>query len=237
MGKAFANTGVTVIDSASDLPSPASEGLMVFQKDSNELKIYNGISWVSVVDTDNVPAMQLCSPSSVANGSNDNGKISFSGVTSVSINNIFSSLFDNYKMIVNITGVSVSQAIYMRMRSSGLDNANSNYTWAGLNSYSGGSAITSHVGSGGTQTFFFVGGAHTSIYENMPFTFDILQPYLTYRTSIYGFHPNPVTPQSYFNYLGGAMSVTNSYDGFTLYGSSGGTISGFLRVYGYRNSI
>lgn len=56
MAKAFPNTGVTIIDSSSDLTgfSP-SEGLMVFQKDTNELKIYDGSAWKSVIDTDSRP--------------------------------------------------------------------------------------------------------------------------------------------------------------------------------------
>lgn len=57
MAKAFPNTGVTIIDSSSDLPaaSAALEGVMMFQKDSNELKICDGSNWVSVIDTDNKP--------------------------------------------------------------------------------------------------------------------------------------------------------------------------------------
>ena len=56
MAKSFPNTGATVIDSAADLPtaSAALEGILMFQKDTNELKICDGASWVSVSDTNNV---------------------------------------------------------------------------------------------------------------------------------------------------------------------------------------
>lgn len=55
MAKSFPNTGATVIDATADLPGSPSEGMMVFQKDTNELKIYDGSSWVSMLDTDNAP--------------------------------------------------------------------------------------------------------------------------------------------------------------------------------------
>ena len=57
MAKSFPNTGATVIDSVADLPaaSAALEGVMMFQKDTNELKICDGTSWISMLDTDNKP--------------------------------------------------------------------------------------------------------------------------------------------------------------------------------------
>ena len=240
MAKGFPNVGATVIDSSADLPTAgaALEGVMVFQKDTNELKICDGSSWVSVVDTDVPPAMQIMNPTSVAGTgvTNSGGNITFSSATTVSVNGVFTSAFDNYKLIINMTGNSINGSLWLRMRSSGTDNSSANYTYAGLNSYSG-SSITSAVTSGGTATFFIASNMDTTYYPNMPVTFDILQPYLNYRTTYYGFIPNPVNPQSYFDYVGGAMSVTTSYDGLSIFNGNGGTISGNMRIYGYRNSI
>lgn len=57
MAKSFPNTGATVIDTSADLPaaSAALEGVMMFQKDTNELKICDGASWISMLDTDTPP--------------------------------------------------------------------------------------------------------------------------------------------------------------------------------------
>lgn len=54
MGRVFPNYGATVVDTSSDLPAASAdlEGLMFFQKDTNELKICDGSSWVSVSRTD-----------------------------------------------------------------------------------------------------------------------------------------------------------------------------------------
>jgi hypothetical protein len=211
---------------------------MIFETDTNRLVIYNGTSWVYVADTDSPPAMELISPTSVAGTgvTNSSGNITFSGSSTVSVNGIFSSTYDNYKLIINMTNNSVNGSLWLRMRTAGTDNSSSNYTYAGLNSYSG-SSITNAITSGGTQTFFIASNMDTVYYPNMPVTFDIFQPFLTYRTAYYGFIPNPVNPQSYFSYVGGAMSVTTSYDGFSIFNGNGGTISGSMRVYGYRNSI
>jgi hypothetical protein len=239
MAKSFPNTGATVIDTVADLPaaSGALEGVMMFQKDTNELKICDGSSWISMLDTDVPPAMQIITPTSVSGTgvTNSAGNVSFSGSSTVSVNGVFSSAFDNYKLVINMTNNSVNGSLYLRMRTAGTDNSSANYTFAGLNSYSG-SSITSAITSAGTTAYFIVSNMDTANYSNMPVTFDILQPFLSYRTAYYGFLPNPVSPQSYFCYVGGAMSVTTSYDGFSILNGSGGTISGNLRVYGYRNS-
>ena len=55
MAKSFPNTGATVIDTVADLPAASSalKGVMMFQKDTNELKICDGTSWIITNDLDN----------------------------------------------------------------------------------------------------------------------------------------------------------------------------------------
>ena len=52
MAKAFSGLGATICDATADLPSSPVEGLIVFQKDTNELKIYDGAAWIVVSRTD-----------------------------------------------------------------------------------------------------------------------------------------------------------------------------------------
>lgn len=49
MAKGFPNTGVTVVDSAADLPTPSAElnGLAMYQKDTDQIKFCNGAAWVN----------------------------------------------------------------------------------------------------------------------------------------------------------------------------------------------
>lgn len=48
MPRSFSTTGTTIVDTSADIPtaSAAYEGVMVFQKDTNELKICDGASWI-----------------------------------------------------------------------------------------------------------------------------------------------------------------------------------------------
>jgi hypothetical protein len=57
MPRSFSTTGTTIVDTAADIPtaSAAYEGVMVFQKDTNELKICDGSSWISMLNTGNNP--------------------------------------------------------------------------------------------------------------------------------------------------------------------------------------
>ena len=98
MAKSFPNTGATVIDSAADLPaaSAALEGILMFQKDTNELKICDGSSWVSVIDTDTPPACSLLF------------NTTYSSTTSITINNVFNSTYRSYKLVYSMVSNSTS---------------------------------------------------------------------------------------------------------------------------------
>ena len=77
MGKTFANTGATVVDSSGDLPAASAglEGLMFFVKDSNKVMVCSGSSWVEVNDLDNEAGLPTdgAALSVLANGTNSAG--------------------------------------------------------------------------------------------------------------------------------------------------------------------
>jgi hypothetical protein len=229
MAKSFPNTGVTIIDASADLPSSPVEGLMVFQKDTNELKIYDGSSWKSVIDTDTPPGIALVQPTSVDGGTNTNGAVTFSGVTGVRLNGVFTSAFDNYRVIIDTTATSASGAyLQFRFSNGGADYTASNYYLAGA--YSG---VTT------TQGFF--GGAATSLVSlhqlfshRCKVGLDIYKPF-TADSHIFtgqGFGDN--NSWQYANWFSGSELGGVARDGFILFPSSG-TMSGTVRVYGYKN--
>lgn len=160
---------------------------------------------------------------------------SFSAASSVSVNNCFSSTYDNYRLIINVTSNTVATNLGLRLRVGGVDNSSANYAYGGLLSYSG-SVITAAVTSSGLDTSFLFSGADPTYYPGMAMTAEILQPFLAFRTCYQFQGMAPVNPQPYSRWVNGAMSVTTSYDGFTLFPQSGGTITGTYRVYGYRQA-
>ena len=159
---------------------------------------------------------------------------SFSATNLVTLDNIFTSTYTHYKAIVSITTASANGSVLLRMRTGGTTNTSSNYAWGGFISYAG-SSILSATTSGGTATGWTVNEFDTTYYPNMPFVMEIMNPQASYRTCVFSNGWTPVNPQPYYRHLGGAMTVTTSYDGMAL-ATTAGNITGTLTVYGYRIS-
>jgi len=171
----------------------------------------------------------LVKPSSVVNGT-DNGKgtVSFSGASSVSLNDVFSATYANYKIILDTDASDSDTALNMRMRVSGADNSSNNYRWASGYKDTSAGAISGQSGSGLTSSFRVlavssVGRCFSSI--------DIFNPFTTEETGYVGNYFQIATT-GYAQFVAANMSVTTSYTGFTLIPNAG-TITGTVRVYGY----
>jgi lambda repressor-like predicted transcriptional regulator len=160
---------------------------------------------------------------------------SFSGVASQSINDVFSTTYTNYRIIIasNTTNAN-AQLVQMRMRVSGADNSSSNYYWAGVSIGSGvASPSVNGLGSAGLKTSFDTSVSNDSTRGQAVSVVDLFNPFTTERT---GFASQQVyqdnTPDAFYRAINGQMSVTTSYTGFTLIGVSG-NITGNVSVYGY----
>lgn len=157
----------------------------------------------------------------------------FSAAASVSVNSCFSATYDQYLILVSMTTMSVSTNLQMRLRASSSDNTASNYYYNGPEASTSVTTTITAARSNGLTTGFFLG-----VNGTMPGSCAITlhSPFLAEKTrytvaSISG----GGTDASICN-LGGIMSVTNSYDGFTLYGVSASNLTGNVRIYGYRLS-
>jgi len=226
MAKAFPNTGATVIDSVADLPAASAdlEGVMVFQKDSNELKICNGFSWVSVVDTDRPPALSL-----IVN-------YSFSNVSGVDFDGIFSSDFTNYRFLIAASHTASAGTINFnaQMRVSNSTYSGSTYDYASHSAFGDASAST----GGSYNQASFVGAAisnGTNAGSQPAYTtLDIFAPNLTKWTAISGLRNayNQSPNQFFTGYYGGVVRQTTAYDGIRFSGAY--NVTGNISIYGYR---
>lgn len=158
-------------------------------------------------------------------------KTDFSAVSSVSVNGCFTSAYENYRIVATITTGTVNEAdVKLRFRTSGTDSS-TGYYYGGWVSTSANSTGTSYQ-SNGTETAI----AQTSTVSNEANygTADIYRPALAVQT---GYHISTAgnTSVAYLRTLSGGHWVSTAYDGFTLYPTSG-TMTGTVRVYGYRNS-
>jgi hypothetical protein len=210
--------------------------------------VWSGSAWVSVASeveslatyatqsyADNTPGSKLIVPSSVAVGSGSGsvatqGTVSFSGASSVSLNNVFSSTYRNYKII--ITGTGPSDTLNFRLRVSGADATGSEY-WYGFMwlAFNAAAMQTPTVAENATSCKVgeFGGSANA-------FTVDITGPFLAATTAMNmhnSFSRGTSTGQAR-TFVGGCFhDLATSYDGFTFYCDSG-TMTGNVSVYGYK---
>lgn len=153
---------------------------------------------------------------------------SFTSAGSVSINNCFSSDYDTYKIVGYYTAKSNLGQDYLRMRVSGSD-ASSEYYYNNI--YTSYTSVTTSNNNGSNvnqiQVSYIASAASGSA-----FTFDVLNPFLADQTYLF-FNSNQGNGISL---SAGEHRTATSYDGFTIYPSTGTFTSGIIRVYGYKNS-
>jgi hypothetical protein len=180
------------------------------------------------------PGMRLIVPTSVAVGSgtgsaNAAGFVTFSGASSVSLNGVFSSTYDNYRIVVNVTSSSTNfDPLWLRMRSGTTDNSSSNYRWQQRYFAYGGSGGDGTTTTGTGFALASVDTGTTSI--GMKASADVIGPFITSNTS-YSYQG---TQYNYGFYGNGIMTVSTSYDGCSIVPNSG-NVTGTIGVYGYKD--
>jgi hypothetical protein len=150
---------------------------------------------------------------------------SFSGVSSQSINDVFSTTYESYKILVRLDSASASGALNMRMRVGGSDLTTGTYNYAYMFQRS---SFISGRAAAQTSLFIVESGNTSSQYTVADVT--IHGPFLTERTKLtvnaFEFNDNAL------DVVGGEVADTVSYTGFTVFPGSG-TITGSVSVYGY----
>jgi hypothetical protein len=209
---------------SSTRPASPFDGQIISETDTDTLKVYNGTSWIGVGGL--VPMV----PTSVAVGSgtgtaNALGQVTFSGASSVSLNGVFTSAYRNYKMVCQYT-VSVGQDTRLRLRAGGSDDSTAS-------SYVVQSTISTNASAAGddaTNTSAAINFNAATTLTNVV-NQEFFNPQIAVATVIIGSAMNN-TNGGYFTVSGGTHNQTVSYDGFTLFGSSG-NMTGTVSVYGY----
>lgn len=155
-----------------------------------------------------------------------NGKVSFTTATTVSINGCFTSEFDTYRVVVDISATSTSNGGGIRMRLAGTDNSGAT-SYLGRQSY--GTSSTWATAAYATSSFPYAAVAATEHF----IIFDINAPALARPTRLQlvgsAFAGTTATAETFIN---GKHNVSTAYDGFSLIPSTG-NITGSLVIYGY----
>jgi hypothetical protein len=185
------------------------EGMLTWLEDVNRYESYDGSVWVN-----NSPGEVLISSTT------------FSAQSSVNFDNVFSSLYDNYKIQTSLTAGTAFAEIIFRMRAGGVTNTSSNYQYG---SYTVGAvsglALTSENAVTATYNRLVNTSADGGVSE-----ITVYSPALPVKTRYYN-----IGAAAFLQTNGGAMTVTTAYDGCQI-STTSGTMSGNIRIYGLRNS-
>jgi hypothetical protein len=202
---------------------------------SGQVLAANGSGAVSFT-TPTVPGLVQIVPSSVAVGSgsgsaNANGAVTFTSASSVSLNGVFSSTYDHYRVLCVVTAASTEDNLNFRLRASGTDNSTASSYQRQLLRGITSTVSTSQLASNLALISQF--GADTGA----TFYADFFNPFLASSTRVMSNFMSEDNATSVSNYIGMSYTFHNqstSYDGFSLIPLSG-NITGTISVYGYRD--
>ncbi len=187
-----------------------AEGQLCYLEDTNVVQYYDGAAWATVGPATS-GALTLISATTIG-----------TGVASVSITNVFSSTYDNYKITMS-GGTATDANLILQL------GATTTGYYATYVRYTYGNVASTAADNNGAN-FSRVGYANTN---GTFMSLDVFAPNLATNTFIAGgFAQNNTGAGA--GAINGFLANTTSYTGFTIAATSltGGTI----RVYGYSNS-
>jgi hypothetical protein len=147
-----------------------------------------------------------------------------SGVSSVPVTDVFSSVYDNYRILIG--GVDCSSAA-TNIRIQFGATTNEHYFSQYFDAYDASATGTER---GANAASIMIGRTNTSDDTNS--SFDVYSANLVKRTIVAGNYDS----FSYAGFFGGGVNTTIQYTGFTLLVGSGTMTGGTIKIYGYRNS-
>jgi hypothetical protein len=189
----------------------------------------------SIIGAVNAAGLTLVVPSSVAGTGvsvTTLGTVNFSAASSVSINGVFDSTkYDNYRILVDVQGVSTASSLNFHLRASGTDETGTNYTQTFFfNPTSTTVGVATLTSSTYGQITANTGLRHSVVMDLMDVAAP--RPAVGNVQSMDWGGSAATAPFISAIALGHALSAV--YDGVSFTPSTG-TISGTIRVYGYNN--
>ena len=149
----------------------------------------------------------------------------FTAQSTISLNDVFSATYTNYRIVCNLTG-STDLNVSLRYRVGGADNSTANSYVRQL--LRGISATAS--AAAGADNLALLGSADST---GLTFTADIFNPFATTRTkALNTFLGKSASVADYAALSYFDHNQTTSYTGFSLLTSTG-TVTGNISVYGY----
>ena len=205
-----------VVDNTAARPASPYEGQVIFQKDTDQLLVWNGTAWVIPNQTTQNPeGFELVKTQVVG-----------TGVSSVTVSNVFSDTYDNYKIHWSgASSLATGNGINIQMGSttSGYFGTMIYASYAGAGPYV--------VGENSIANWTHCAGAAQN---QIALDVDLFNPFKTQITSISALM---YTDNANAGKKSGWLNDATSYTSFTFLVATGTITGGTIRVYGYRKTI
>ena len=199
---------------ASAIPTPSAG--MVAYSTATQLEYYDGAAWEPIGITPGLTYITQATPSAQ---------------TTVSIDNCFTSTYENYRIVINLSAFAADGNLSLRMRVGGVDTS-TNYVSQRLGAT--GATVFASANPLGTDEMYIM-----SVISAEPRTgavaFDMFAPQLaTDTTCVTHFGALDVINGNVLITTWNAQNSNTAFDGFTVIGTQ--NMTGTIRVYGYQNS-
>ena len=157
----------------------------------------------------------------------------FSGASSVAVDNVFTSTYPNYFIQTNFTSATgTNQMVMLRVRAGGTAYTGGDYDTIGSRSYPG--AV---IGFGGFATGWELHNITSTSGDHSHNTIQLLSPQtasVETKITSFGFGYTSATYTTNSIHMSGYLQNSAQYDGFIMYVASG-NIAGTVKIYGYAN--
>ena len=209
-------------------PTTPYTGQIIYETDTGYLRVWDGANWdyLSQKQDDTVGLGPV-------GGLVYINTLTLSSVATGSINSVFSSTYQNYRLVIRSGAASANTALFIQFRAgaTAYTTADQDYGLVGINMATG----AADNASSGTAVGMYIGNVPTTAGRHLAIV-DITNPFETTFTVS--------SIDAIFQDSGGALSrrgggivpTSTSYDGFQITTNGAPTVSTVCRIYGYRNS-
>jgi hypothetical protein len=159
-------------------------------------------------------------------GINADGGVDFTAVTSLSLNGVFTSDYDNYLIVIRASTSATPMRVYWRLRTSGTDATGSNYTNQQLEAYSTTVAASRQTNQDKASHVIYAGGTSWQNYHHHFYGPALAQP--TASRNISHFDSGISIADTAWTH-----SLSTAYDGVTMLTGTADTFTGNVHVFGY----
>ena len=189
------------------------EGMLSYLANTNQLEVYDGAAWSQIGQTPGLVKINTTS---------------FSAVSSQSVNDVFSTTYTNYRIVIASTNAS-NGTWNFRLRVGGADASGSNYFYATSLIVSGaGTQAALQAESQTSIDIYENGSAGASLEMDIHNVFNAQSTMFSYMIT----DSRGSGSGAFRSVFGGAQhTLSTSYTGFTFYSSH--NMTGSVSVYGY----